>query len=272
MSLVVNTNLAAVRAQRSFGRVQHDTAETFQRLTTGKRINQAKDDAAGSSISTRLNAQTRGYNQAVRNANDGISLAQVAEGALDNTTVALQRMRELAVQASNDTYTASDRADLQKEFDQLQSEIDRIQTQTSFNGFSLLDGGYTNKTLHVGAYSGDTVGVSIGDAGTTALGVNTISLGTQTDAAATITAVDAAIDSVNEIRAGLGQMQVRLESIVANLSNEMVQHSDAHSRISDADIAVETSRLTRNSIMQQANVAIQAQANQNPTIALSLLT
>jgi flagellin len=279
MSLSIATNVTSLTAQRNLMRSTSALGTTFQRLSSGLRINSAKDDAAGMAISTRMTAQIRGLNQAVRNANDGISMMQVAEGALDETTNALQRIRELAVEAANDTMTSTDRAALQKEIDQLLSEIDRISTQTEFNNQVLLSGAWeTSKVFQVGADPNQTIAVTVDRTTTTSLlsmtgaGVaGAINVSTQGSANATLARIDRALDSVSDIRASLGAYQNRFEMVIANLSNVSENTSAARSRIVDADIAAESADLTRNSILQQAGTAILAQANQQPQIALQLL-
>ncbi|MBF0215108.1 MAG: flagellin FliC [Magnetococcales bacterium] len=279
MSFSIATNVTSLTAQRNLMRSTSALGTTFQRLSSGLRINSAKDDAAGMSISTRMTAQIRGLNQAVRNANDGISMMQVAEGALDETTNALQRIRELAVEAANDTMNSTDRAALQKEIDQLLSEIDRIATQTEFNNQVLLSGAWeTSKVFQVGANQNQTIAVTVDRTTTTSLlsmtaaGVaGAINVSTQGSANATLARIDRALDSVSDIRASLGAYQNRFEMVIANLSNVSENTSAARSRIMDADIAAESANLTRNSILQQAGTAILAQANQQPQIALQLL-
>ncbi|MBF0180467.1 MAG: flagellin FliC [Magnetococcales bacterium] len=276
MSLSIATNLASLNAQRKLAITTNTLGTTFQRLSSGLRINSAKDDAAGLSISTRMTSQIRGINQAARNANDAISMFQVAEGALDETTNALQRIRELAVQAANDTNGSTDRLALQKEIDQLLSEIDRIAVQTEFNNQVLLSGGWeTAKAFQVGPKAGQTILVSVLRATTTSLlsvGAGAaINVSTQGSANKTIGRVDSALDSVSDIRASLGAYQNRFEAVIANLSNISENTSAARSRIVDADIAAESANLTRNAILQQAGTAILAQANQQPQIAMQLL-
>ncbi|QQG66000.1 flagellin domain-containing protein [Desulfobulbus oligotrophicus] len=277
MALTVNTNIASLNAQRHLNANQTNLAKSMQRLSSGLRINSAKDDAAGLAISDRMTAQIRGLNQAVRNANDGISLAQTAEGALQETTNLLQRIRELAVQSANDTNSEEDRASLQAEVVQNLEEIDRIANNTTFNGRKLLDGTAPTMTFHVGADSGDSqkIEVTIGSATASDLNVDAISIADSSDggdADAAITAVDAALATVDEIRGNLGAYQNRFESTIANLSNVSENLAAARSRILDADIAQETSEMTKNNILQQAGVSILAQANQNPQLALSLLS
>ncbi|OSM03930.1 flagellin [Magnetofaba australis] len=273
MALYINTNVASLNAQRRLNQSTTKLSGIYQKLSSGLRVNSAKDDAAGLSISTRMTAQVRGLNMAARNANDGISLAQVAEGALEETTNALQRMRELAVQAANGTMTTSDRDDLHAEFAQLVSEIDRIAHTTSFNGKVLMStAGYSAK-IQVGAYSGQMISFVIKAATANALAISALTIsGTgPSRAASAISTLDLAINSITDIRATLGAMQNRFEAVVSNLSNQSEQMSAARSRILDADIAFETAQLTQQSILQQAGTAILAQANQQPSLALQLL-
>ncbi|MEO5363996.1 MAG: flagellin FliC [Magnetococcus sp. DMHC-8] len=282
MAIVINTNISSLTAQRNLTTSTNALGTTFKRLSSGQRINSAADDAAGLSISDRMTAQVRGLNQAVRNANDTISLIQIAEGALTETTNALQRIRELAVQAANDTNVSSDRNDLQKEVNQLVAEIDRIANTTQFNNQLLLQGNFRDgRTFHVGANQGQTIMVSITSMGASALRVNATDMasfltGTTTSAnqqaaESAIGRIDQAINSVTAQRATLGAMQVRFEAVIANLTNISLNTSIARSRILDADIAAETAKLTQNSIMQQAGTAVLAQANQQPAIVLQLL-
>ncbi|MDW7645467.1 MAG: flagellin domain-containing protein [Desulfuromonadales bacterium] len=279
MALTINTNIGSLNAQRNLNQTQGGLSKAMQRLSSGLRINSAKDDAAGLAISDRMTAQIRGLNQAVRNANDGISLAQTAEGALQETTNILQRMRELAVQSSNDTNSDEDRASLNAEFSQLIEEIDRIADTTSFNGKVLLAGDYASgvgsAVFQVGANSGQTIAINIGNAKASALGttatLSSLTISVFADAQGAITAVDEAITQVDGIRGNLGAVQNRFESTIANLSNVTENLSAARSRILDADIAAETSEMTKFNILQQAGVSILAQANQTPQLALSLL-
>ncbi|MBF0611245.1 MAG: flagellin FliC [Magnetococcales bacterium] len=274
MALIINTNVSSLNAQRQLTKSNKVLATTFSRLASGLRVNSAKDDAAGLSISTRMSSQIRGLNQSQRNANDAISLTQVAEGAMDETTNALQRMRELAVQAANDTYTSADRSTLQKEVVQLINEVQRIASQTQFNGMKLLTGSFDNKTFQVGAFSGQVIQFSIGSVSTGALGVsgaNQLDVSTRGAQSAAIATIDNALDSISNIRATLGALQNRFESTIANLANVSENLSASNSRIVDADIAEETAKLTRNAILQQAGTAILAQANQQPQLALQLL-
>ncbi|MBF0588059.1 MAG: flagellin FliC [Magnetococcales bacterium] len=298
MALVINSNIASLNAQRKLNATSNSLSSTFQRLSSGLRINSARDDAAGMAVSTRMTAQVRGLNQAVRNSNDAISMVQVAGGALDETVNALQRMRELVVQASSETLTSADRGDIWEEVTQLASEIDRIATNTNYNGQVLMTGGFSAATsgiyIQTGASAGQTMQINLGPANASNIGIggaasivtaynvggasagDTGNTGLSTTDARTLMAsmlgrVDDAIASVSDIRSELGAVQNRFESIMANLSNVSENTAQARSRIMDADIAEETSKLTKLSIMQQAGTAILAQANQQPQLALQLL-
>ncbi len=278
MAITVNTNVASLNAQRNLLGSQSLLNRSMQRLSSGMRINSAKDDAAGLGISDRMTAQIRGMNQAARNAQDGISLAQTAEGALQETTNMLQRMRELAVQSANDTNSADDRNSLDDEFQALALEIERIANATEFNGVSLLDGSATAAlNFQVGANdtTDDVITLDIATADATAgtLGVDALDIsgGTAADATAAITAIDLAITAVDTIRGDLGAIQSRFESTISNLMNVSENLSASRSRIMDADIAMETSNMTKANILQQAGVSVLAQANQIPALALSLL-
>ena len=274
MALSINTNMASLNATSKLAKATNSLGKTFERLSTGLRVNGAKDDAAGLAISTRMTAQIRGMNMAVRNSNDAVSLVQVAEGALDETTNALQRMRELAVQAANGTMSSSDRLSLELEVKQLRSEVQRISTTTKFNGKSLINGAQgAGITFQVGANTTESLTVSVGSAGVAALGVNSsqVTVSTAAQASTSLNQIDLALDSVSDIRANLGAYQNRFESLMANLTNIVENTSSARSRIMDSDIAQETSNLTKSAIMQQASTAILAQANQQPQIALQLL-
>ncbi|MDH3347553.1 MAG: flagellin [Desulfobulbaceae bacterium] len=279
MALVINTNVASLNAQRNLGTSQVSLNRSMQRLSSGLRVNSAKDDAAGLAISDRMTSQIRGLNQAVRNANDGISMAQTAEGALQETTNLLQRMREISVQSANDTNTDNDRLSLDAEFQQLKEEIDRISTTTAFNNQVLLNGGFssTNAAIfHVGANASQIISLEITAASTGALGsgaltVDTLNVSDLVNANSAIKTIDLAIADVDTIRGDLGAVMNRLESTIANLSNVSENITASRSRILDADIAQETSAMTKNNILQQAGVSILAQANQTPQLALSLL-
>jgi flagellin len=288
---VVNTNVMSLNAQRNLYTNNAGLATSIQRLSSGLRVNSAKDDAAGLAIAERMNAQVRGMNVAIRNANDGISLAQTAEGALGKIGDSLQRMRELAVQSANATNSSSDRTNLDSEFAQLQSEISRVIGGTTFNGTSLFTGS-TSFSFQVGAgtTSNDTVSVSRnqlsgGTAGTSGALTSSSSaadvLATITggsDIAASATAatnaikdIDVALDKVNSERATYGAAQNRFESVISNLQISSENVTAARSRIMDADFAKETAELTRTQILTQAGTAMLAQANQAPQSVLSLL-
>jgi flagellin len=273
MSLFVNTNVSSLNAQRQVFNVSNSLSTSFERLSSGFRINSAADDAAGLQITERMTSQIQGLDQAARNANDAISLTQTAEGALDESTTALQRIRTLAIQAQNGINSTEDRSALSSEITALKNEISRIAKDTEFGGLSILKGNFTADFL-VGANQGQTVTVEIGDTansfGTTGLGV----VGTvDSDANADLLLgqVDAALSSIGTVRSDLGALQNRFQSTIRNLSNISENVSAARSQIRDTDFATETASLTRNQIMQQASTTVLAQANQRPQAALSLL-
>ncbi|MCX5986207.1 MAG: flagellin [Chloroflexi bacterium] len=280
MALRINYNLASSSAQRGLGASQDAYAKQATRLSTGLRINTAADDAAGMAVSEKLKNQVRGLNQAQRNAQDGISLIQTAEGALTETHSLLARMRELAVQSSNDTLSESDRANLQVEFTALYAEVDRISSTTAFNGILLLNNAdvATGMTLQIGANNGNTFTLTVGGAQMTTLNSNFDSaaatlttIGFQSAASAVISAVDAAVNAVSTARAGLGALQNRLESVGRSLAVASENTAAANSRVADADIAASMSELVRSQILQQAGVSVLAQANQAPSLVLQLL-
>jgi flagellin len=270
--MTINTNMASLNAQRNLSKTQGALNQSLQRLSSGLRINSAKDDAAGLAISTRFTANIRGLDQSVRNANDGISLMQTSEGAMQETTAILQRMRELGVQAANGTYSDADRTSLQGEVTQLIAEIDRISTATQFNGIQLLDGSVTDPvSFQVGAKEGQTIDVTLNGVAASDLGVDAATVATATDAGALITLVDTALDTVSGYRADLGAVQNRLESTISNLMNVSENLSAANGRIMDADFAQETANMTKQQILSQAGVAMLAQAKQLPQQVLQLL-
>ncbi len=280
MALRINYNLASSAAQRGLGASQDAYAKQANRLSTGLRINSASDDAAGMAVSEKLKNQVRGLNQAQRNAQDGISLIQTAEGALTETHSLLARMRELAVQSSNDTLSASDRANLQVEFTALYAEVDRISSTTAFNGIYLLNNAdvATGMTLQIGANNGNTFTLTVGGAQMSTLNSNFNSaaatlttVGYQSSASAVISAVDAAVNAVSTARAGLGALQNRLESVGRSLAVASENTAAANSRVADADIASSMSELVRAQILQQAGISVLAQANQAPSLVLQLL-
>ncbi|MGQ8366367.1 flagellin [Glaciecola sp. 1036] len=274
MSLFVNTNVSSLSARRFMNETTTNLGTAFERLSSGLRINSAKDDAAGLQISNRMTSQIMGLDQAVRNANDGISLSQTIEGALQETTNALQRIRVLAIQSQNGINAVEDRFALQKEVSALKLEISRIASTTQFAGVDVLDGTFSSKFL-VGANVGQTISVNVsrpGGFGYLGLfGALNLSVSTPLAASAAMTAVDTAIDVVDNKRADLGAIQNRFQSTIRNLSNISENVSAARSRIRDTDFAAETSNLTRLQIIQQASTSILSQANQRPQAALSLL-
>ncbi|MBG9989610.1 flagellin N-terminal helical domain-containing protein [Pseudoalteromonas sp. NZS37] len=271
MALTVNSNIASINSQRNLANSTNDLSTSFERLSSGLRVNSAKDDAAGLQIGSRLTTQVNGLNQAARNANDGISISQTAEGALDETTSMLQRMRVLSIQSANGSNSDDDRAALQKEFLQLKEEIDRIAETTTFGGVNVLNGTYSAE-FQVGADANQTISVSIATSmGATGLGVNADTISTAAGAQIAIDSIDDALKIVNDVRADLGAKQNRFSSTIRNLSNVAENVSASRSRIMDADFAAESASLARNQVLQQASSTILAQANQQPQIALSLL-
>ncbi|MDP5032915.1 flagellin [Paraglaciecola sp.] len=274
MSLYVSTNVSSLNATRQLFTSNSNLSTAFERLSSGFRINGAKDDAAGLQISNRLTTQVLGLNMAVRNANDGISLAQTAEGAMGEITSALQRIRVLSVQAQNGINGSSDRLALQKEVSALKQEISRIASTTQFGGVNILDGGYSSAFL-VGANAGQTISVNIsrsGGFGTSGLFTGAdVSVATIGGASRALTQVSEAISIIDAKRADLGAVQNRFQSTIRNLSNISENVSAARSRIRDTDFAVETAELTRWQIIQQASITVLGQANQRPQSALSLL-
>ena len=341
MAFIINTNINAINTQRHLNISTNALNRTFQRLSSGMRINSASDDAAGLGISTRMTAEIRGLSMAIRNANDGISMVQVTEGATQESVNALQRIRELAVQSANGTMTSGDRRDLQLEVNQLLSEIQRIATETQFNGISLMTGNFLvppeteaefdedddfddddfddeddedvefnagipanrRMVIQVGAKEGQAISFSIADMRLDALGGLGVNshwildpedgetsiqlmeddevtplidypplIATRSAAESTITKIDTILDQVARQRSNLGAVQNRFSAVISNLSNVVENMSAARSRILDADIAAETAALTQLTILQQAGTAVLAQANQQPALALQLLS
>ena len=265
---VINTNYLALVSQNNLNKSQSTLGSAIERLSSGLRINSAKDDAAGQAIANRMTAQIRGMTQAARNANDGISLAQTAEGNLNEINNNLQRIRELAVQAVNSTNSATDLASIQQEVDDRLAEITRVVTNAEFNGTKLLDGSANNLVLQVGANAAadNQITVSIADASSAGAAV-TLAVGDAT----VLTDLDTRISAIDTARSNLGSVQNRLTSTVNNLNNTITNLSASRSRIEDADYAVEVSNMTRAQILQQAGTAMLAQANQVPQTMLSLL-
>lgn len=279
MGATINTNIVSMNAQRNTSMSQTSLATSMQRLSSGLRVNSAKDDAAGLAIAERMNAQVRGMNVAIRNANDGISMAQTAEGALSKVGDALQRMRELAVQARNATNSDSDKDSLNKEFAQLQEEITRVIGGTTFNGKNIIGADGTDMAFQIGANTTDddvvTVTTENLNSNADIEGVTTgVTIDSTADASAigdVIDAIDTAIDTVNDQRATFGATQSRFEAIISNLQQGVENQSAARGRIMDADFATETANLSRAQILQQAGTAMIAQANQMPQQVLQLL-
>jgi len=280
MPLTINTNISSMNAQRNLDMSQESLATSMQRLSSGLRVNSAKDDAAGLAIAQRMETQVRGMNVAVRNANDGISLAQTADGALAQVSGSLQRMRELAVQARNATNSSSDKDSLNKEFQQLQSEIQRVLGGTTFNGKHILGSDATSLTFQIGANTStdDTITVSTvdmtQDTTITTITGTTASIGAAATAGAigtVIDEIDQAINDVNDTRATFGATESRFDAIIANLQTAVENQAAAKSRIMDADFAAETANMSRAQVLQQAGTAMVAQANQLPQQVLKLL-
>ncbi len=286
MASTINTNIASMNAQRNLTSSQSSLATSMQRLSSGLRVNSAKDDAAGLAIAERMNAQVRGMNVGIRNANDGISLAQTAEGALGKVGDSLQRMRELAVQARNATNSNSDKESLDKEFGELAKEIQRVLGGTTFNGKSILGSDAGTQTFQVGANVGtnDSIDITTTNlssnstittvAGTDNTGASRAGIGsaaTASQIATVITNIDTAINTINSERATMGASQSRFDSVISSLQISVENQSAARSRIMDADFAQETANLSRAQILQQAGNAMVAQANQLPQQVLQLL-
>ncbi|MFL6533576.1 MAG: flagellin domain-containing protein [Pseudomonas sp.] len=282
MALTVNTNVTSLNVQKNLNKASDALSTSMTRLSSGLKINSAKDDAAGLQISTRMTSQIRGQTMAIKNANDGISIAQTAEGALQESTNILQRMRELAVQARNDSNGTDDRIALNKEFATMSDELTRIANSTNLNGKNLIDGSAGTMTFQVGSNTGAdnqitlTLGSSF-DAATLSVGSGTVvisavdSATAETNTAAAIDAIDAALKTINTSRADLGAAQNRLTSTISNLQNINENASAALGRVQDTDFAAETAQLTKQQTLQQASTSVLAQANQLPSAVLKLL-
>ena len=266
MPMTINTNISSMNAQRNLAGSQMSLATSMQRLSSGLRINSAKDDAAGLAIADRMNAQVRGMTVAMRNANDGISMAQTAEGALSTVTDALQRMRELGVQAQNGTNSTSDRANLDTEYQQLSQEITRIAAQTKFNGTAIIGAGAGANVFQVGANNGETLAIT-----TTTVATVAGNLTSAANASTAVAALDVAIDTITTQRANYGAAMNRFGMAISNLAISTENQSAARGRIMDADFAVETANLSRAQILQQAGNAMVAQANQLPNQVMTVL-
>lgn len=273
MGMFVNTNVSSLNAQRQLMNSSSQLNTSFERLSSGFRINRAADDAAGMQISDRMTTQIQGLNQAVRNANDGISVVETAEGALQEVTTSLQRIRQLAVQSQNGINSSADRTALQKEVSALKQEISRIGQNTQFAGVDLLKGDYSASFL-VGANGGQTIEISLNQAGgygASGLSLASTDISTAEGASGALSDIDTAISTIGAARADLGALQNRFQSTIRNLSNVVENVTSARSQIRDTDFATETAELTRNQIVQQASLSVLSQANQRPQSALSLL-
>ncbi|MFT4841518.1 MAG: flagellin [Planctomycetota bacterium] len=274
MGLRVNTNVASINAQRNLSTVSERLGGNFRRLSTGLRISTAADDAAGLAISERLRSQVRSLEQGKRNANDGISLVQTAEGALNEVSSILIRLRELAIQSSNGTVSDQDKSTLDEEFSSLVSEVNRIGQSTEFNGIKLLDGSSSSISFQIGfgtTTGVDTLSVSLSAALSTSLALDSLDIGSTGSTTTAITNIDSAINSVSSLRGSLGAVQNRLGSTINTLAITSENLSAAESRIRDVDVAYETAQLTRNNILQQAAISVLSQANSAPQSALQLL-
>ena len=273
MAFSVVTNVASLGAQRNLSRTQESLTKNMGRLSSGLRINSAADDAAGLGISEKLRAQTRGLAMAERNAMDGVSLLQTAEGSLNEVSGILTRMRELSLQASTDTNSQEQRGYLATEFTALSDELTRMTNTTEFNGIKLLDGSATNLQIQVGLNNTDAedrININIGATDAATLGLD-VDISDKTTAQSALATIDTAIDTVSQSRSGLGALQNRMQITIQNLSSSRENLTAADSRIRDVDVAEETAAMTRNSILMQAGASVLAQANQAPQIALNLL-
>ncbi|MCK9621167.1 MAG: flagellin N-terminal helical domain-containing protein [Methylobacter sp.] len=278
MALVINTNIGSINSQRQLTSTSNNLTTSMERLSSGLRVNSAKDDAAGLAISNKMTSQIRGMTVAVRNANDGISMAQTAESAMGTMTETMQRMRDLAVQSANDAaITSADREKIQTEFKQLNDELTRIISNTEFNGKKIINGSLSGgAAIQVGANTDadNHISIDIANLSVTISGVTGASIGsnaTATGASAAIDALDTAIKAIDTARASLGAIQNRFTTTISNLQSSIENQAAARSRITDTDFAAETASLSRNQILQQAGTAMLAQANQSGQSVLSLL-
>jgi len=268
---VIGTNVAAMRASHASTKAEMGLSKAIERLSTGRRINSAADDAAGNSIATRMTSQIRGLNQAVRNANDGISLAQTAEGGMNEIVNMLQRMRELAVQSASGTLQDSDRVNLQAEVSELILQIGDVATRTNFNGVALLDGTNATVAVQTGSAAAETVSVALTDVDAAALGVAALTVGTAAGATTALTTLGTALDTISTAQATLGAAQNRLQATVSSLVNRVTNLTESRSRIQDADFSEESTQLAKSQILSQASTAMLAQANQSQQGVLSLI-
>ena len=273
MAMIINTNISAIAAQNSLTISSLNQQTAMERLSSGLRINNAKDDAAGLAISTRMTAAIRGIDAAIRNANDGISATQTAEGSLAAIQDSLQRIRELAVQSANDTNGAADHTSLNTEAQALLTEINRVVSVTKFNNVGLIDGSFSGKSIQVGSSNStnDAITVTISKADTSTLGVNSISLTTTAGSQSALGLLDSALDTVTTARSSMGAYQNQLNAAITNLSNTTLNLQASRSRILDTDYAKETTKLAKAQIIQQAATAMLAQANQSSQTVLALL-
>ncbi|MBR9726758.1 flagellin [Shewanella intestini] len=272
MAITVNTNVTSMKAQKNLNASGSSLATSMERLSSGLRINSAKDDAAGLAISNRLNSQVRGLEVGMRNANDAISIAQIAEGAMQEQTNMLQRMRDLSIQAENGANSTDDLASIKAEMDQLSTEISSVGDTTAFGNTKLMTGGFSaGKLFQVGHQDGEDITVKVGTTNSDSLSVSKLDVTTSAGRDAAIDKIDAAIKSIDTQRADLGAVQNRLSHNIANSANTQANVADAKSRIVDVDFAKETSAMTKNQVLQQTGSAMLAQANQLPQVALSLL-
>lgn len=272
MPLNVNSNVNSLFAQHNLYKSNTIVNKALERLSSGKRVNRAGDDAAGLAIAQSLDAQIRGLEQAARNTSDGVSLVQTADAALSGSVEIVQRIRELTVQAANDTNSPQARSAIQAEVDQLGAELGRISGTTSFNGVNLLDGSFAGQSLQVGAGAGETVEVNIGNVGLAALGLNGLDVTTQSGATSTLTALDNALNTLGEARAGLGAVQNRLEGTLENLGAAAENAAASRSRIVDADFAAQAAERIRGQLLERASIAVLGQANVSAKAALGLLS
>jgi flagellin len=268
---VIGTNVSALRTSYAANQAEMGLAKSIERLSTGRRINSASDDAAGNAIATRMTSEVRGLNMAIRNANDGISMAQTAEGGMNEITNMLQRMRELSVQSANGTLSSGDRTNLQTEVTALIAQIGDVATRTEFNGVALLDGTNASVSIQTGSNASETVSVTLTDVDATALSVNALDISTASGATSALTALDTALDTITTAQASLGASQNRLQTTVSNLSDRVSNITESRSRIQDVDFSAETTELAKNQILSQASTAMLAQANQSQQSVLSLI-
>ncbi|ABZ76005.1 flagellin domain protein [Shewanella halifaxensis HAW-EB4] len=272
MAITVNTNVTSMKAQKNLNASSQNLATSMERLSSGLRINSAKDDAAGLAISNRLDSQVRGLDVGMRNANDAISIAQISEGAMQEQTNMLQRMRDLTIQASNGANSSDDIASIKKEIDALAGEITSIGNTTAFGNTKLMNGDFSaGKSFQVGHQKGEDITVKVQKVNASSLAVGSLTLTNSANRQSALTKIDAAIKTIDSQRADLGAVQNRLSHNISNSANTQANVADAKSRIVDVDFAKETAAMTKNQVLQQTGSAMLAQANQLPQVALSLL-